>query len=57
MANLQAEFFIQNTPKRNRTAPFLDLKPKEEFLNFADTKKEVLDADIHQIIETSKIYK
>tara|TARA_B110000046_G_scaffold185977_1_gene230979 strand:+ start:186 stop:1346 length:1161 start_codon:yes stop_codon:yes gene_type:complete len=28
-----------------------------EFLNFADTKKEVLDADIHQIIETSKIYK
>ena len=29
MANLQAEFFIQNTPRRNRTAPFLDLKPKE----------------------------
>ena len=29
MANLQAEFFVQNTPKRNRTAPFLDLKPKE----------------------------
>ena len=28
-----------------------------EFLNFADTKKEVLNADIHQIIETSKIYK
>ncbi len=28
-----------------------------KFLNFADTKKEVLDADIHQIIETSKIYK
>jgi 2-isopropylmalate synthase len=28
-----------------------------EFLKFADTKKEVLDADIHQIIETSKIYK
>jgi len=27
-----------------------------EFLKFADTKKEVLDADIHQIIETSKIY-
>ena len=29
MANLQAEFFIQNTPRRNRTAPFLDLEPKE----------------------------
>ena len=29
MANLQAEFFVQNTPKRNRTAPFLDLEPKE----------------------------
>ena len=29
MANLQAEFFVQNTPRRNRTAPFLDLKPKE----------------------------
>ena len=28
-----------------------------EFLKFADTKKEVVDADIHQIIETSKIYK
>ena len=28
-----------------------------EFLKFADTKKEVLDTDIHQIIETSKIYK
>lgn len=28
-----------------------------EFLNFADTKKEVVDSDIHQIIETSKIYK
>ena len=27
-----------------------------EFLKFADTKKEVLDDDIHQIIETSKIY-
>ena len=28
-----------------------------EFLNFADTKKEVIDSDIHGIIETSKIYK
>jgi len=29
MANLQAEFFVQNTPRRNRTAPFLDLEPEE----------------------------
>ena len=28
-----------------------------EFLNFADTKKEVVDSDIHQIIKNSKIYK
>ncbi|MDG1393694.1 MAG: 2-isopropylmalate synthase [Flavobacteriaceae bacterium] len=28
-----------------------------EFLTFADTKKEVVDSDIHQIIKTSKIYK
>ena len=28
-----------------------------EFLNFADTKKEVIDSDIHEIIESSKIYK
>jgi len=28
-----------------------------EFLNFADTKKDVIDSDIHEIIETSKIYK
>ena len=27
------------------------------FLNFADLKKEVHDNDIHQIIETSKVYK
>ncbi|WP_072556453.1 2-isopropylmalate synthase [Tenacibaculum todarodis] len=27
------------------------------FLTFADKKKEINDADIHQIIETSKIYK
>ncbi|EKF56362.1 2-isopropylmalate synthase [Galbibacter marinus] len=30
-------------------------KVYEEFLTFADTKKEVLDQDIHQIIEISKI--
>ena len=29
MANLQAEFFHQNTPDRNNTAPFLDLKQEE----------------------------
>jgi 2-isopropylmalate synthase len=29
----------------------------KDFLDFADTKKEVLDDDIHQIIEISKIYK
>lgn len=29
MANLQAEFFHQNTPDRNLTAPFLDLTPEE----------------------------
>ena len=28
-----------------------------EFLNFADTKKEVINSDIHEIIEISKIYK
>jgi 2-isopropylmalate synthase len=28
----------------------------KDFLDFADTKKEVLDDDIHQIIEISKIY-
>jgi 2-isopropylmalate synthase len=27
----------------------------EEFLKFADTKKEVKDQDIHQIIEATKI--
>ncbi|MDG2432845.1 MAG: 2-isopropylmalate synthase, partial [Flavobacterium sp.] len=26
-----------------------------EFLKFADIKKEVVDADIHQIIEVSKL--
>ncbi len=29
MPRLQAEFFNQNTPERNKTAPFLDLKPDE----------------------------
>ncbi|MGC1630570.1 MAG: transglycosylase domain-containing protein, partial [Gelidibacter sp.] len=29
MAQLQKEFFHQNTPERNKTAPFLDLKPEE----------------------------
>jgi 2-isopropylmalate synthase len=29
----------------------------KDFLDFADTKKEVVDEDIHQIIEISKIYK
>ena len=29
MKRLQAEFFHQNTPKRNPTAPFLDLEPEE----------------------------
>ncbi|MCB0449284.1 penicillin-binding protein 1A [Mariniflexile maritimum] len=29
MAQLQKEFFKQNTPERNKTAPFLDLTPDE----------------------------
>ena len=29
MKNLQAEFFKQNTPERNKTAPFLDINTKE----------------------------
>ena len=29
MANLQEEFFLQNTPKANSTAPFLDLREGE----------------------------
>ena len=29
MPRLQAEFFVQNTPKRNPTAPFLDLELEE----------------------------
>jgi 2-isopropylmalate synthase len=27
------------------------------FLNFADKKKEINDSDIHQIIETSQVYR
>jgi penicillin-binding protein 1A len=29
MRKLQAEFFVQNTPERNKTAPFLDLEKEE----------------------------
>ena len=29
MKNLQAEFFVQNTSRRNPTAPFLNLEPEE----------------------------
>ena len=29
MKTLQTEFFVQNTPRRNRTAPFLDLEKEE----------------------------
>ncbi|MCB0376354.1 MAG: penicillin-binding protein, partial [Sinomicrobium sp.] len=29
MKRLQAEFFVQNTPERNKTAPFLDLTAEE----------------------------
>jgi len=29
MERLQAEFFVQNTPERNETTPFLDLTPEE----------------------------
>jgi len=42
MANLQAEFFIQNTPKRNPTTPFLSLKPKKvtSLLNWSMRRSE-----------------
>ena len=42
MANLQAEFFVQNTPRRNRTAPFLDLEPEEitDLLNSSMRRSE-----------------
>ena len=29
LAKLQAEFFVQNTKRRNPTTPFLDLEPEE----------------------------
>lgn len=35
MANLQKEFFVQNTPERNKTTPFLDLT-KEEIKSLMD---------------------
>jgi penicillin-binding protein 1A len=42
MTNLQAEFFVQNTPRRNRTAPFLDLEPEEitDLLNSSMRRSE-----------------
>ena len=42
MSNLQAEFFVQNTPRRNRTAPFLDLEPEEitDLLNTSMRRSE-----------------
>ncbi|MDA9640103.1 penicillin-binding protein [Flavobacteriaceae bacterium] len=42
MANLQAEFFIQNSPRRNPTTPFLNLKPKEvaSLLNWSMKRSE-----------------
>ena len=42
MEKLQAEFFHQNTPERNRTAPFLDLE------------KEEIDRIMEQAIKTSE---
>ena len=42
MEKLQAEFFHQNTPERNRTAPFLDLE------------KEEIDRIMDQAIRTSE---
>ena len=42
MSNLQAEFFVQNTPRRNRTAPFLDVEPEEitDLLNTSMRRSE-----------------
>lgn len=42
MANLQAEFFNQNTPDRNKTAPFLDLK-KEEINRIMERAMKISD--------------
>lgn len=41
MTKLQKEFFAQNTPERNKTAPFLDLKPEQ------------IDAIMERAIKTS----
>ncbi|MEO9893619.1 transglycosylase domain-containing protein [Aurantibacter sp.] len=41
MSNLQAEFFNQNTPDRNKTAPFLDVDKSE------------IDAILEQAVKTS----
>ena len=42
MKRLQAEFFVQNTPERNRTTPFLDLE------------KEEIDRIMNQAMRTSE---
>ncbi len=42
MEKLQAEFFHQNTPERNRTAPFLDLE-KEEMDNIMERAMKSTD--------------
>ncbi len=42
MEKLQAEFFHQNTPERNRTAPFLDLE-KEEMDNIMERAMKITD--------------
>jgi len=42
MEKLQTEFFHQNTPERNRTAPFLDLE-KEEMDNIMERAMKITD--------------
>ncbi len=42
MKKLQAEFFVQNTPKRNRTTPFIDIE------------KEDIDKIMEQAVKTSE---
>ena len=39
MANLQREFFNQNTPELNPTAPFLDLEPEDSIKIFKNAMK------------------
>ena len=39
MANLQEEFFIQNTPELNPTAPFLDLESEDSIKIFQNAMK------------------